>query len=60
MTITSPEQLNSLPAGYHIRDHGLLAIKSQSGAWRYGDGQHHHPELPVEAIGLDPYIRRTP
>lgn len=51
--IESPEELDALPPGKHIIDGGYLhAVKTDSGAWLYDDGEHWEPEMfPCKVVG---------
>lgn len=52
MTIEHPEQLDALPTGAEIDDQGLRAVKGETGAWRYADGQYWEPDLPCELVSV--------
>ena len=51
--IESPEELDALPPGKHVIDGGYLhAVKTDSGAWLYDDGEHWEPEMfPCKVVG---------
>lgn len=43
--LAGPDDLEQLPAGAKILDGGLLATKSEGGAWEYQPGEFWEPQL---------------
>lgn len=48
--LETPEDLERVPPGTEIDDQGLRAVKGESGAWLYPDGQYWEPGLPAYVV----------
>lgn len=51
-TITDLDELDALPPGSIISDHGRLAAHAPMGIWLYSDGRRWEPSVPVQLVGI--------